>query len=188
MMETVRFLSSDSLQGRETGSPGAALAADYIAAEFKQAGLVPGGDDGSFFQKGKDSGTGLSINNVIGIRPAKNPRSRESAVVGAHYDHLGRDPDGAIYNGANVNASGAAVMLEIARLWQAQGFRPARNPQWQPVGFVRRSDHHWELFDTVLCSGTTPRDASGIASAVGGYYQRARPLSEYSENLRPLIP
>ena len=69
-----------------------------------------------------------------------------------------------------------------------EGFRPARNPQWQPVGFVRRSDHHWELFDTVLCSGSTPRDASGIAAAVGGYYQRARPLSEYSENLRPLIP
>jgi Zn-dependent M28 family amino/carboxypeptidase len=51
----------------------------------------------------------------------------EIVVIGAHYDHLGRDPDGAVYHGANDNASGVATMLEIARLWQAQGFRPARS-------------------------------------------------------------
>jgi Zn-dependent M28 family amino/carboxypeptidase len=32
-----------------------------------------------------------------------------------------------VYHGANDNASGVATMLEIARLWQAQGFRPARS-------------------------------------------------------------
>ena len=53
----------------------------------------------------------------------------EVVVIGAHYDHLGREPDGAItiMNGANDNASGVATILEIARLWQAQGFRPARS-------------------------------------------------------------
>jgi Zn-dependent M28 family amino/carboxypeptidase len=40
---------------------------------------------------------------------------------------MGIDPDGTIYNGANDNASGVAVVLEIARLWQAQGFQPKRS-------------------------------------------------------------
>jgi Zn-dependent M28 family amino/carboxypeptidase len=51
----------------------------------------------------------------------------EYVIVGAHYDHMGRDPDGAVYHGANDNASGVATILEIARLWQSQGFRPARS-------------------------------------------------------------
>jgi len=49
--EHVRQLADDRLQGRDTGSPGADLAADYIAAQFKQLRLKPGGDEGSYFQK-----------------------------------------------------------------------------------------------------------------------------------------
>ena len=65
--------------------------------------------------------------NVLGLLPGTDPQHKdEIVVIGAHYDHVGRDPDGTIYNGANDNATGVAVMLEIARLWQAQGFRPAR--------------------------------------------------------------
>ena len=70
----------------------------------------------------------IEARNVLGLLPGTDPqRKDEIVVVGAHYDHVGRDPDGTIYNGANDNASGVAVMLEIARLWQAQGFRPARS-------------------------------------------------------------
>jgi len=66
--------------------------------------------------------------NVLAFLPGSDPAySDEIVVIGAHYDHLGREPDGAIMNGANDNASGVAVMLEIARLWQAQDFRPARS-------------------------------------------------------------
>jgi hypothetical protein len=66
--------------------------------------------------------------NVLGILPGSDPQHRDEVViVGAHLDHLGRDPDGGVYHGANDNASGVAAMLEIARLWQSQGFRPARS-------------------------------------------------------------
>jgi Zn-dependent M28 family amino/carboxypeptidase len=66
--------------------------------------------------------------NVLGLLPGSDPERKDQIVViGAHYDHLGTDPDGTVYNGANDNASGVAVLLEIARLWQAQGFSPARS-------------------------------------------------------------
>jgi Zn-dependent M28 family amino/carboxypeptidase len=70
----------------------------------------------------------VEARNVLGLLPGSDPeRSDEIVVIGAHYDHLGRDPDGAINNGANDNASGVATVLEIARLWQAQHYRPARS-------------------------------------------------------------
>ncbi len=47
----VKFLASDALQGRGNGTPELNKAADYIAEEFKAAGLEPGGDDHSYFQK-----------------------------------------------------------------------------------------------------------------------------------------
>jgi hypothetical protein len=53
--------------------------------------------------------------NVIGVVPGHDPSaSTEAVVVGAHYDHLGRS-GGAVYAGADDNASGTAVVLELAR-------------------------------------------------------------------------
>ena len=47
----VKYLSSDALEGRGTGTKGGDLAAGYIAKQFKEAGLEPAGDNGSYFQK-----------------------------------------------------------------------------------------------------------------------------------------
>ena len=47
----VEFLASDLLQGRETGSQGHAIAAAYVAAEFRKLGLAPGGDKASWYQQ-----------------------------------------------------------------------------------------------------------------------------------------
>ena len=46
----VQYLASDKLQGRAAGSAGHRLAADYVAAQFKKAGLEPCGDAGSYLQ------------------------------------------------------------------------------------------------------------------------------------------
>ncbi|HEX7948531.1 MAG TPA: aminopeptidase, partial [Phenylobacterium sp.] len=45
------FLASDLLQGREAGSPGFDIAANYVASQFAQLGLTPMGGAGSYFQK-----------------------------------------------------------------------------------------------------------------------------------------
>lgn len=47
----VRFLASDALAGRQVGTPGYELAADYVARRYAEIGLLPAGDDGSFFQR-----------------------------------------------------------------------------------------------------------------------------------------
>lgn len=47
----MEFLASDLLEGREAGSRGYDIAADYVAAQFKQLGLTPAGDAGSYFQR-----------------------------------------------------------------------------------------------------------------------------------------
>jgi hypothetical protein len=50
MRQDISFLASDECEGRGPGTKGIDKAADYIAVEFKKAGLRPGGKDGSYFQ------------------------------------------------------------------------------------------------------------------------------------------
>ena len=65
--------------------------------------------------------------NVIGVLPGADPQaSQEVVLVGAHYDHLGDDGRGRIFRGADDNASGAAVVLEIARAITNSGLAPRR--------------------------------------------------------------
>lgn len=66
--------------------------------------------------------------NVLGLLPGSDPNLRDEVIIlSAHYDHVGDDPGGLAYSGANDNASGIAVMLEIARQWQETGYQPARS-------------------------------------------------------------
>jgi acetylornithine deacetylase/succinyl-diaminopimelate desuccinylase-like protein len=62
------------------------------------------------------------IRNVVAVWDGEGPRADETIVIGAHYDHLGYGGPGSakpgsreIHNGADDNASGVAVMLEVAR-------------------------------------------------------------------------
>ena len=59
-LEHVKFLASDDLEGRGNGGRGLESAADYIAARFREAGLEPAGDAGTFFQKFEMT-TGMSV-------------------------------------------------------------------------------------------------------------------------------
>ena len=128
MLQTVNYLASPDLSGRAPGSEGIKKAADYIIEKFKQAGLQPGADDGSYTQSWDEvvdqQGTKSPVKNIIGIIPGVNQQwGDESVVICAHYDHLGLGwPGGTIGNvgkihpGADDNASGVSVMLELAEL------------------------------------------------------------------------
>ncbi len=133
MKEDVTILADDSFGGRETGTEGEKLAAEYIAKRLEQMGVAPKGTDG-YLQKFtfKPSvnpheqaqivdtiGDGLIGGiNVVGYI---DNQAETTVVVGAHYDHLGLGGIGslhrgeeAIHNGADDNASGVAIMLNLA--------------------------------------------------------------------------
>jgi Zn-dependent M28 family amino/carboxypeptidase len=69
--------------------------------------------------------------NVIGVLKGSGPKAEESVVFTAHYDHLGKHdvPAGqdGIYNGARDNASGVAMMLDMAQAFAMTKTRPARS-------------------------------------------------------------
>lgn len=131
MMEHIVFLSSPGLKGRGITDPEIKKAAEYISTHFKNAGLDPGGENGTYFQKWKTEHLFLSsgnkdqkieLINVIGILPGQKQEFEGQAVIlCAHYDHLGFEPallDGQqekIFPGADDNASGVSVMLELSR-------------------------------------------------------------------------
>ena len=69
LMKHIRFLASDELAGRGNGTKGLETAADYIADQFKAAGLQPGGTKGSWFQP-LEILTGLTVGDAAGkVRP-----------------------------------------------------------------------------------------------------------------------
>jgi hypothetical protein len=59
-LEHVKFLASEDLEGRGNGSRGLETAAEYIAAKFREAGLEPAGDAGTFFQRFEMT-TGMTV-------------------------------------------------------------------------------------------------------------------------------
>ncbi|MCW8996417.1 MAG: hypothetical protein OQK77_11445, partial [Psychromonas sp.] len=93
-MAHVKFLASDELKGRGLGTEELNKAAEYIAKQFEDAGLTPGGDNDTYFQAwnekvGKE-GKEFTLKNVIGIIPGTDEKMNgQSVVISAHYDHLG---------------------------------------------------------------------------------------------------
>ena len=122
IMEDLRFLSSDSLEGRQTGQPGNVLAREYILAALREAGLQepPSGFVQHFEFRGRRDTTQVTQGaNVVGYVPGTDP-SLGAIILTAHFDHVGIR-DGEVYNGADDNASGTAALISMARYL-------ARNP------------------------------------------------------------
>lgn len=131
----VTFLADDSLEGREVGTQGELIAADYIATRMKENGLSPLGDNNTYFQvfsrKMKahphdtiGEGEKIEGRNVLGFL---DNNAEQTIVIGAHYDHLGygeegslADSAGQIHNGADDNASGVAALLGLAKKLNSQ--------------------------------------------------------------------
>jgi hypothetical protein len=63
----------------------------------------------------------VKATNVVGLLPAASSAEGDRyVVIGGHLDGVGTDPDGTVYPGANDNASGAAVTIEVARAIAAE--------------------------------------------------------------------
>ncbi len=66
--------------------------------------------------------------NVLGILPGSDPSvADEVIIIGAHYDHIGVDANGRIYPGADDNASGTSILLEVAEVFKKTMLKPRRS-------------------------------------------------------------
>jgi Zn-dependent M28 family amino/carboxypeptidase len=113
LMRDLQTLAADDMEGRLVGTPGSARAREYITRRFKEAGVEPLGRsfEHPFTFGGRES-TDRSGVNVLGLARGRHDPSRY-IVVTAHYDHLGVR-NGQVFNGADDNASGVAVLLAVA--------------------------------------------------------------------------
>ncbi|MFM9005695.1 MAG: M28 family peptidase [Flavobacteriales bacterium] len=138
----VKVLAADDMQGRATGSDGERKAANYIVEHFRKSKLKPLGDSlwyqvftfiphaaGQVHHKGDTASLGMALvqeiqgTNIVGI---VDNDAATTVVIGAHYDHLGMGDENSlwtgpseVHNGADDNASGVSVMLELAS-WLAE--------------------------------------------------------------------
>jgi peptidase M28-like protein len=132
----MEFLASDALQGRASGSHDELLAATYLAAELRQIGIKPLGDDSGYIQNASGEfeimGQGRkqwSTRNVIGVLPGSDATLKDQVILlSAHLDHIGvgKAVNGdTIYNGADDDASGCVAVLQLARALSGK-HRPRR--------------------------------------------------------------
>jgi hypothetical protein len=148
------FLASDLLEGRDTPSRGLDLAAEYIAAQFRLAGLEAVGDD-AYFQTADwnlikpaqrrnpnspevvepatniASSSPVKVRSVIGVLRGSDPVLKDTYIlVTAHYDHIGIRHSltgDKIFNGANDDASGTVSVIALAQAFAAMPQRPKRS-------------------------------------------------------------
>ena len=91
LLEHLRYLASDELQGRGNGSPGMEQAARFLAEEYRRIGLEPGGSDGTFFQPFTiTTGQNLGSDNRLEIR---GPRIAREFSIGTEYKLLAYGPE-----------------------------------------------------------------------------------------------
>ena len=130
----VEFLASDALKGRSGEAKQKAAA--YIRDRFSKSKLKPLFSDSNWFQiipgptdkQGERTTLGR---NVAGWLPGRDETLRdEFVIVSAHYDHLGVR-NGVVYPGADDNASGVAMLLEVSRQ-----LATAKQPPRRSVVFI----------------------------------------------------
>ncbi len=127
----IKYLSSNKLKGRGTGTQEELTAANYIANHFEKFKLAQKGNNSSYlysysFKRPKtphDTVGGETV-QAVNVAGYLDNGAEYTVIIGGHFDHLGMGKDhnsleanseGKIHNGADDNASGTAGVLELAR-------------------------------------------------------------------------
>ncbi len=147
----IEYLAAPERGGRQ--GKGKLESRKYIISKFEQAGLLPlfsgswsqvvpsrGGTGGEAAQEGA---------NLGGFVPGTDPHLKnEWIIVNAHYDHLGMIW-GQVYPGADDNASGVSMLIEVAR-------HIKENPLKRSVAFVAFDFEESLLWGSRWFMGHTP--------------------------------
>lgn len=131
---TVYFLAEEENEGRRAGTKGEIRSAEFLKNELSQLGIEPFqlSYSHSFpvdfqFKNKKDSIEQVHFSS-LNVAGQINVNKEKTIVIGAHYDHLGRnefrtakdvDNEHGIRPGADDNASGVSLVLQMANYLQA---------------------------------------------------------------------
>lgn len=174
----VLMLANDRMEGRFTGSAQDSMAALYIGKRFMENGLLPFSEQWMTAKPGQDQrdywqtysfkarwGEQVRTRNVVGVvKGTDSVLAQRFVVVGAHFDHLGwgdkaetsmRKGVHEIHNGADDNASGVAVMLELMRYYSLYPLRKS-------IVFVSFSGEEIGLCGSTAFLDNFPFDLSSI--------------------------
>ncbi len=144
----IRKLASAEMEGRAAGSQGEKAAAEYVAGQLEAKGVemldLPAGNT---FGITTENGDTLTSCNVVGYIQGSDPKLRDRyIVIGARLDNLGADsytvdgrPVERIYYGANGNASGLALMVELAGMLAGNSFSLKRSVIFAAFGASSRA-------------------------------------------------
>ncbi|MDT0688263.1 M28 family metallopeptidase [Salegentibacter sp. F188] len=132
LKEHLYIFASDEFEGRDTGEPGQKKAAEYLKNEYQKLDIPgPMGDD-DYYQEVPSSvfrGDIKDSENVLAYFKG-GEKADELVVISSHYDHVGMDDEGNVFNGADDDGSGTVGILEIAEAFakaKEDGYTPKRS-------------------------------------------------------------
>ena len=207
LREHVGYLASAALEGRAAGSPGELEAADYVREVLGSYGIeLLSGTDGDEFGIKRDDGDTLVSRNVIGVIEGYDRSLRDRyIVIGARLDNIGTrtitidgQPFTRIYNGANGNASGVAMMLELARMLKTNSLMLKRSVVFVAFGssleshigswyFLNRSFPAVDRIDAMVNLDILGR-GQGFYAYTGSNADLNRILNRVNSTLQPVKP
>lgn len=204
----IGFLASAALEGRAAGSEGELEAADYVREVFEAYGLeVISGTDGDKFGIKRENGDTLVSRNVTGVIEGYDKSLRDRyIVIGARLDNIGTrtinvngEPVVKTYYGANGNASGVAMMLELARMLRTNSLLLKRSVVFVAFGssleahagswyFLNRSFKESGRIDAMLNLDILGRGMQGFYAYTASNADMSRIINRVNNSLQPIKP
>ena len=204
----VRELSAAHLEGRKAGSEGEKAAAEYVASMFTKYGvdmITPA--SGEVFGVKKENGDTLTSRNVIGFVQGYDKDLRDRyVVVGARLDNLGTmtmtvdgKPVDRVYYGANGNASGLSMLVELARMVQTNSMLFRRSVLFVAFGassetfagswyFLNRSFSDAEKIDAMINLDMLGTGYNGFYAYTASNAELNAIIRMLSGELQPVLP
>lgn len=204
----VRMLSAAHLEGRKAGSEGEKEAAEYVEQMFKEYGidlLTPKG--GELFGVKKENGDTLTSRNVIGYVEGYDKTLRNHyIVIGARLDNIGTltvtvdgKPVERVFYGANGNASGLAMLLELAKKVKTNAIMFRRSVLFAAFGasnetyagawyFLNRSFSDTDKIDAMVNLDMLGTGYHGFYAYTGSNVDMNAVVNTLSGELQPIHP
>lgn len=204
----VSYLASGALAGRGAGSAGEKAAADYVKGKFEEYGVdLLSGSEGDMFGIAQTAGDTLTSRNVVGfVQGYDRSMYDRYIVVGARLDNLGTNtvmvdgiPEEQVFAGANGNASGLSVMMELARMVSSSAIMFRRSVIFIAFGssqqsfagawyFLNRSFGDSGKIDAMIDLDMLGTGSSGFYAYTASNADMNMILSQVSEELQPVLP